>query len=208
MRSSDESEASRDTIRCAGVAIDVPGTLFERRRSCLSGEWKLRSIESCAVASDVRVSSEVTEYEDGGLAGLSFAAASATGVGSARCSLQEIATGDADGGDDGDGGLDVRDEALDGDGASGCTGVIVGESIGGVLPVMRDAGARGAVSIVTGCTGGSGGCVDGGVDPGDVDESEADTPIGADIIGGGGGSRLYFRALSLAKFFRLRNLCM
>lgn len=211
MRSSDESEASRDTIRCAGVAIDVPGTLFERRRSCLSGEWKLRSIESCAVASDVRVSSEVTEYEDGGLAGLSFAAASATGVGSARCSLQEIATGDADGGDDGDGGLDVRDEALDGDGASGCTGVMVGESIGGVLPVMRGAGARGAVSIVTGCTGGSGGCVDGGVDPGDVDESEGDTPIGADVIGGGGGgggSRLYFRALSLAKFFRLRNLCM
>ena len=93
MRSSDESEASRDTIRCAGVAIDVPGTLFERRRSCLSGEWKLRSIESCAVASDVRVSSEVTEYEDGGLAGLSFAAASATDVGSARYSLQEIATG-------------------------------------------------------------------------------------------------------------------
>ena len=50
--------------------------------------------------------------------------------------------------------------------------------------------------------------MDGGVDPGEVDESEADTPIGADIIGGGGGSRLYFRALSLAKFFRLRNLCM
>ena len=210
MRSSDESDASRDTMRCAGVAIEVPGTLFERRRSCLSGEWKLRSIESSAVASDVCVSNDVTEYEDDGLAGLSFTAASAAGVGSGRCSLQEIATGDADGGDDGDGGFDVRDESDDGDGASGCMGVMVGDSIGGVLPVMRGAGARGAVSIVTGCTGGSGRCADGGVDPGVVGDSEADAAIGVDVTGGGGGggSRLYFRALSLAKFFRLRNLCM
>lgn len=119
----------------------------------------------------------MTEYEDDGLAGLSSAAAPGTGGGSGRCSLQEIATGNADGGDDGDGGLDVRDDAVDGDGASGCTGVVEGESIGGVLPLMRGAGARGAVSIVTGCTGR---CVDGGVGIGVAAGSDADIAIGTD----------------------------